>query len=126
MNGTLPRGKALPPRPSADLGYRGGPGGYGAGQNSYRNDENAEPRSYGAQGQIGQRGGAQEPSGRVVLEGYREDIMNGFEAPKPMFNPVSRHTSRAGRNRWTTSDGTDGYITDESHAAPEFASPQCQ
>jgi hypothetical protein len=89
MNGTLPRGKALPPRPSADLGYRGGQGGYDAGQNGYRNDENAEPRSYGAQVQNGQRGGAQEPSGRVILEGYREDIMNGFEAPKSMFNPVS-------------------------------------
>jgi hypothetical protein len=91
MNGTPPRGKALPPRPSADLGYRGGgQGEYGVPQKAYRNDENAEPRSYGTPAQKGPRGRSQEPNGRVVLEGYRNDIMNGFEAPKPRYNPVSR------------------------------------
>lgn len=89
MNGTPPRGKALPPRPSADLGYGGGQGEYGVPKKVYRNDENADPRSYGAPGQVGARGRSQEPNGRVVLEGYRSDIMNGFEAPKPRYNPVS-------------------------------------
>jgi hypothetical protein len=95
MNGTPPRGKALPPRPSADLGYRGGQGDYGIPQKGYRNDENAEPLSYGAQGQKGQRGRSPGPNGRVILEGYRNDIMTGFEVPKPRYNPVSRAQLRA-------------------------------
>ena len=91
MNGTPPRGKALPPRPSADLGYKGGQGEYGLPlQKGYRNDENAEQRSYGAQDQNRQRGRSQEPNGRVILEGYRNDMMKGYEAPKPRYNPVSR------------------------------------
>lgn len=28
------------------------------------------------------------PNGKVVLEGYREAISNGFEGEKPRFNPV--------------------------------------
>jgi hypothetical protein len=91
MNGTPPSRKALPPRPSADLGYRGGQGEYGMPQKGYKNDENAEPRGYGAQGQNGQRARSPEPNGRAVLEGYRNEIMNGFEAPKQRYNPVSRH-----------------------------------
>jgi hypothetical protein len=90
MNGTPPSRKALPPRPSADLGYRGGQGEYGMPQKGYRSDENVKPKAYGAPGQNGQRAGPQEPKGRVVLEGYREDIVNGFEASKSRFNPVSR------------------------------------
>lgn len=89
MNGTPPRGKALPPRPSADLGYREGQGTYGGGQNGYKNVENANPQSYDAPKQDGPRGGSQEPNGRIVLEGYRNEIMNGFETPKPPYNPVS-------------------------------------
>ena len=109
MNGTPPRGKALPPRPSADLGYKGGLGGYGGGQNGYRNDENAESRSYATQGQNGQRGGPQEPNGRVVLEGYRNDIMGGFEAPKPLYNPVSwAHLSQETGSEADTWDDTNG------------------
>lgn len=93
MNGTPPRGKALPLRPSADLGYKGGQGEHGLPlQKGYRNDENTEQRSYG-----GQRGHSQEPNGRVILEGYRNDIMNGFEAPKPRYNPVSREHSSVDR-----------------------------
>ena len=87
MNGTPPSRKALPPRPSADLGYRGE---YGMPQKGYRNDENADPRSFGAPAQNGQRGRSPEPNGRVVLDGYRNEIMNGFEEPKPPYNPVSR------------------------------------
>ena len=91
MNGTPPRGKALPPRPSADLGYKAGQGEYGLPlQKGYRHDENSEQRSYGAQDQNRQRGRSQEPNGRVILEGYRNDMMNGYEAPKPRYNPVSR------------------------------------
>jgi hypothetical protein len=61
-------------------------------QKAYRNNENAEPRAYVASAPVqnGQRRGPQEPSGRVVLEGYRDDIMNGFEMPKSRFNPVSK------------------------------------
>ncbi|KAE9365830.1 hypothetical protein N431DRAFT_352361 [Stipitochalara longipes BDJ] len=58
-------------------------------QKGYRNDENADPRSYGAPAQNGQRGRSPEPNGRVVLEGYRNEIMNGFEAPKPPYNPMN-------------------------------------
>jgi len=87
MNNTPPRGKALPPRPSADLGY-GGQGGYGGPQSGYRN-ENINPRNNGSAPQNGRRTGSQEPSGRIVLDGYRKDIMNGFEAEHPRYNPVS-------------------------------------
>jgi hypothetical protein len=31
----------------------------------------------------------QAPNGSIVLEGYREDILNGFEEPQPRYNPVS-------------------------------------
>ncbi|KAN0090509.1 Up-regulated During Septation domain containing protein [Hyaloscypha variabilis] len=89
MNGTPPSRKALPPRPSADLGYRGGQGDFGMPQKGYRNDENANPRSYGIPAQNGQRVRSPEPNGRVVLEGYRNEIMNGFEVPKPPYNPLN-------------------------------------
>jgi hypothetical protein len=89
MNGTPPRGKALPPRPSADLGYREGPKWYGSGLNGYKDDENANLRSYDAPKQNGPRGGSQELDGRIALDGYRNEIMNGFETPKPRYNPVS-------------------------------------
>lgn len=90
MNGTPPRGKALPQRPSQEA-YRGGQGGYG-GQNGYRNEVNADPRNYGATAQSGRKGGPPDPNGRIILEGYRDDILNGFEGPKPRYNPVSAPT----------------------------------
>jgi hypothetical protein len=107
MNRTPPRGKALPLRPSADLGNGGGQGGYGSGQNGYRNDENLAPRTFGTSGQSGQMGGSQVPNGRIVLEGYRNDIINGFEPPKPRYNPVSRPHLRNGNQSPATWDGTD-------------------
>jgi len=88
MNGASQRAKALPPKPGQDLGYNGGQGGYGGTQNGYRN-ENADSRNYNAGQQNGRIGGPQEPSGRTILEGYRKDIMNGFEDEKPRYNPVS-------------------------------------
>jgi hypothetical protein len=82
MNGAPPARKALPSRPSQDSGYSGVNGG----QNAYGN-ENLDPRSYGSAKTRG--GGSQEPNGRMVLEGYRKDIINGFEGEKPRYNPVS-------------------------------------
>ncbi len=28
------------------------------------------------------------PSGRAMVEGYRKDILNGFEKEQPRYNPV--------------------------------------
>jgi hypothetical protein len=81
MNGTR---KALPPRPSEDRGYGGSPSLNGAaqlgGQNGYERPgtSNGSVRKPSVQG----------PNGAVILDGYRSEIMNGFEA-KPRFNPVS-------------------------------------
>lgn len=108
MNGAAARGKALPARPNQDLSF-GGPGqggNYGSGrpggaQNGYRK-ENVDPRNNNGnvnangpatqtQTQMqdnGRRAPPPEPSGRTVLEGYRQDVMSGFEE-KPRYNPVS-------------------------------------
>jgi hypothetical protein len=86
MNGTPPRSKPLPSRPSQDIGYRNG----GGPPNGYRN-ENGNQRGYGdpPPRMNGMTGGTQEPSRRAVLEGYRPDIMTGFEGERPRYNPVS-------------------------------------
>lgn len=68
MNGAQ-RTKALPARPSQDLGY-------GGMQNSYRK-ENVDPRNYGSQN--GRKPSSQELSGRMMLKGYGSEISNGFE-----------------------------------------------
>ncbi len=49
-------------------GYGGGGGGYETGRLS--------PAQ------------AVMPSGRAMMEGYRKDIVNGFEKEKPRYNPV--------------------------------------
>lgn len=55
-----------------------------------------------ARGAVGQRGDAfpgpgrlpppgqplVTPSGKALVEGYRQDIISGFEKEKPLFNPV--------------------------------------
>jgi hypothetical protein len=77
--------KALPARPSQDLEYGGsqslnGGAQYG-GQNGYENRSgplNVDMRKPSVQG----------PNGAVILDGYRDEIINGFEG-KPRFNPVS-------------------------------------
>lgn len=33
-----------------------------------------------------------EPNGQTMLGGYRQDIMNGFEAETPRYNPVRKHS----------------------------------
>ena len=76
MNGTPPRSKPLPSRPSPEKGYRDG-----GMANNYRNES---PRNYNST-----NGRSGEASGKVVLDGYRQEIMNGFETDKPRFNPVS-------------------------------------
>lgn len=77
--------KALPPRPSQDLGYGGSPplngGTLAGGQNGYENrpgTSNGNMRKPSVQG----------PNGAAILDGYRNEIMNGFEG-KPRYNPVS-------------------------------------
>lgn len=75
--------KPLPSRPSQDLGYGAGYGG----QNRYGN-ENTNPKSYGSAKP--KSGRPLEPNGRIILEGYRKDIVNGFEGEKPRYNPVSK------------------------------------
>lgn len=81
MNGIR---KALPPRPSQDLGYGDSALNGGArfgGQNGYENrpgTSNESMRNPSLQG----------VNGAVILDGYRNEIMNGFEG-KPRFNPVS-------------------------------------
>ena len=65
--------KALPARPSQDLAYGGSPAINGAqfgGRNAYENRP------------------VEGPNGASILDGYRNEIMNGFEG-KPRFNPVS-------------------------------------
>lgn len=70
--------KALPPRPSQDLGYGGAQFG---GQNGYE-----RPGTSSGNGRKGPS--VQGPNGAVILDGYRNEIMNGFEG-KPRYNPVS-------------------------------------
>jgi hypothetical protein len=36
----------------------------------------------------------QGPNGAVMLEGYRKDMVNGFEGEKPLYNPVSPQVRR--------------------------------
>ncbi|RDL41187.1 Uncharacterized protein BP5553_01166 [Venustampulla echinocandica] len=85
MNGTPPRRKGLPPRPSADLGY----GGRGR-QDSYEvpdgRDDQLPAKNYSSSRMNPQ---AQDPPARVVLGGYKADIMNGFEGETPRYNPMN-------------------------------------
>jgi hypothetical protein len=86
MNGS--RSKKLPPRPSQDLGY-GIVNGSGAPPDAYgfRNERNGDlaARTYGLT-KVGPH--SQDPSGRVMLDGYNADIMSGFQGQKPRINPV--------------------------------------
>jgi hypothetical protein len=90
MNGSL-RSKKLPPRPSQDqdVGY-GIVNGSGAPPDAYgfRNERNGDlpNRTYGLS-RVGPH--TQDPSGRIMLDGYKADIMNGFEGDRPRINPVS-------------------------------------
>lgn len=81
MSAASPRGKALPPRPTQDLG-NGGQEAYGS-----THKENMDPRNSSS----ATRNARMEPppaSGKTVLEGYRNSIMDGVEE-KPRYNPVS-------------------------------------
>ncbi|CZT04130.1 hypothetical protein WAI453_009587 [Rhynchosporium graminicola] len=92
MNGAAARSKALPARPSQDLDAIPGIN-YGSrpGQGGYRK-ENVDPRSNNQNGSsnsiLSQRRVPPEPSGRIVYEGYRKGVMNGFEE-KPRYNPMN-------------------------------------
>ncbi len=77
MNGVQTR-KPLPQRPSEDMTT----GGYGPYPT--RSQEMVKGTA-----QLESRTQLPQPNGRVILEGYRKDIINNFEGEKPRFNPVS-------------------------------------
>ena len=81
MNGIR---KALPPRPSQDLGYGGSQASNGGAQFAKQNVYENRPGT--SNGNMGRP--AQGPNGAIILDAYRNEIMNGFEG-KPRFNPVS-------------------------------------
>jgi len=93
MNGGASR-KVLPPRPSQDLGYGSANTGVvgGAQNRSGGRGDNYAPQN----GRVAMS--SQEPGGRTILEGYRQEIMTGFEE-KPRYNPVSIPTSAEVRER---------------------------
>jgi hypothetical protein len=70
--------KASMPRPSQDLGY---------GASSLGGQSGYESRPGTSSGSM-RRPSVQGPKGTVILDGYRSEIMNGFEG-QPRFNPVS-------------------------------------
>jgi hypothetical protein len=83
MNGTF-QGKRMAPQPGQGNMY-----GSGGAQNGYGNSERdgqLSPRQYNLSRSIPS---AQEPSPRVVLDGYNTDIMNGFPGDVQRYNPVS-------------------------------------
>lgn len=95
-------------RTSQDLGYGGYDGQQGDGyEGGYGNDygqerkrdkdrkENRGSRGYDhglvkeKNAAAGRRYDVQAPDASIVLEGYRADILNGFEEPQARYNPVS-------------------------------------
>ncbi|CAG8983337.1 hypothetical protein HYALB_00000504 [Hymenoscyphus albidus] len=80
MNGLFSRKQVPPPAPAPapvqDAGYGGAPqGGYGM-------------RNEGGGGQS-DGSNAPEPPARVILDGYRPDISNGFEGEASLYNPMN-------------------------------------
>ncbi|KAF7942062.1 hypothetical protein BELL_0026g00280 [Botrytis elliptica] len=95
-------------RTSQDLGYGGHDGQQGDGfEGGYGNDygqertrdkdrkENRRSRGYDdglvkeKNAAAGRRYDVQAPDASIVLEGYRADILNGFEEPQERYNPVN-------------------------------------
>lgn len=78
--------KALPPRPSQENNaYSSGGGGQFGGPLG-----SPGQNGYGSGGGMSNgRSGPMSPDGRTILEGYRNDIITGFEGEKPRYNPVS-------------------------------------
>jgi hypothetical protein len=90
-------GKALPPRPgSGSDGYSTGmQAQYGGSLRDQQNGyEENNPRLAGKP--LLQNGrsqnGANPYSGAVALEGYKQEITDGFAGSKPRHNPVSTRT----------------------------------
>jgi len=90
-------GKALPARPGAmdgEYGNRTQFGGPLGGQvNSYQQSPQMgassrmeSPRLNGGPAQTGRQ--VDGVNGRTLLEGYRDDIINGFPGEKARYNPV--------------------------------------
>jgi len=86
-------GKALPPRPGSD-GYSNGlqtqfGGPLGEQQNGYKENNSRLAVSPLVQNGRKQSGASPiSPSRAVVLDGYRNEIMNGFAVSNPRYNPV--------------------------------------
>lgn len=88
MNGTPPRDrKPLPSRPSQNNEDNRDP-------NRYPNDGS---REYGSSPTMAARRPLPDINGKTVLEGYRQEILTGFEEEKPRYNPVSLSVGRAQR-----------------------------
>lgn len=87
--------KALPPRP----GTRDGPyskfqeqfGGPLVQQNDPQLYDLSQSNASSTNARNKEMYSTQGPNGAVILEGYRDDIMNGFQGEKPRYNPVSFH-----------------------------------
>lgn len=61
---------------------RGGSGGGAVGQPA------EFAASAGAMSPPAMQPPAVTPSGKALMEGYRKDILNGFEKERPAYNPV--------------------------------------
>jgi hypothetical protein len=91
-------GKMLPHILSPGVGYGNGPrndspAGYDSGIQSAQRGPDLRPQT---SGRIDfQKMDLQGPNDAVILEGYRNDIMNGFEGEKPLYNPVSTRFATA-------------------------------
>ena len=77
--------KALLPRSSQDVGYGDSLTVNGGAQLGVQNGyENGPSISNGST----RKPSVRDPSGAIILDGYKHEILNGFEG-KPRFNPVS-------------------------------------
>ncbi|KAK5662863.1 hypothetical protein OQA88_6274 [Cercophora sp. LCS_1] len=48
-----------------------------------------KPVGFGAAGKLPPSAADMAPNGKVLVEGYRKDILNGFEKDKPRYNPMN-------------------------------------
>lgn len=78
MNGEL-RYQIQPLRSNQQSSYSNGRGPTSAYREN--NDRNVDSN-------MSLRGAVQDPNGKAILEGYREEVLNGFEPEKPRYNPV--------------------------------------
>jgi len=75
--------------------YGGPVGGNGVSQQSLGNGRGS--RDYQRNGSTSAASGRKPsmpgPNGSIILEGYRDELTNGFEGDKPRYNAVSKFAS---------------------------------